>query len=490
MSYTPVIGIEIHVQLNTKTKLFCSCLNEYLPDSPNKNICPFCTGQPGALPVLNKEAVKKAIKFGVALDAKIPHKTRWDRKNYFYPDSPAGYQISQYDNPIVDGGAISFFVEEEAGGQMVEKTIHLTRAHLEGDAGKLLHVGNKSYADFNRSGCPLIEIVSEPEIQNSLQAMAYVAEMQLLVRTLGISDADLEKGQMRFDCNISLQNVDQKNANKLPDYKVEIKNINSIRSIGRAVEYEIIRQTKLLENGEMPAQETRGWRDDENKSVSQRSKEQAHDYRYFPEPDLQILVIQKDEIPTKVSLGILPMQKRKDYLEKGLNLQISNTFLTQPLVGDLFDQVVEFASNSNNKINDTFYKTASNLITGNLLGLATKTDTPIADILTLKQLFEVVNLLDGKKINNLSLQKILELLSGKSDLDVLEVATENGLIQVSDDTALQAFVDLVIKNNPTVVEQYKGGKVQVIGFLIGACMKESKSRGNPEKFKSLLEKSL
>jgi len=489
MSYTPVIGIEIHVQLNTKTKLFCSCLNEYVPDQPNKNICVFCTGQPGALPVLNKEAVKKAIKFGVALDAKIPEKTRWDRKNYFYPDSPAGYQISQYDNPIVEGGAISFFVEENTG-EVVEKTIHLTRAHLEGDAGKLLHVGDKSYADFNRSGCPLIEIVSEPEIRTSQEAMAYVAEMQLLVRTLGISDADLEKGQMRFDCNISLQSPEQKEANKLPDYKVEIKNINSIRSIGRAVEFEIIRQTNLLKNGETPAQETRGWRDDENKSVSQRSKEQAHDYRYFPEPDLQILEIQKDEIPSKDSLGVLPMQKRKNYMQKGLNLQVANTFLSQPLVGDLFDKLLEFASQPDQVTGETFHKTAANLITGNLLAMAGKTDTPIANLLSLKQLFEVVDLLDSKKLNNLSLQKILELLSGNSDLDALEIATENGLIQVSDDTALQAFVDLVIKNNPQVVEQYRGGKVQVIGFLIGACMKESKGRGNPEKFKLLLEKSL
>lgn len=487
MTYTPVIGIEIHVQLNTKTKLFCSCLNEYIPDEPNKNICVFCTGQPGALPVLNKVAVQKAIKFGVALGSNIPEKTRWDRKNYFYPDSPAGYQISQYDNPIVEGGSISFFVEETEGGNIVEKTINLTRAHLEGDAGKLLHVGDKSYADYNRSGCPLIEIVSEPEIQNSQQAMAFVAEMQMLVRYLGISDADLEKGQMRFDCNISLQNEEQKQANKLPDYKVEVKNINSIRSIGRAVEFEIIRQTKLLENGEIPAQETRGWRDDENKSVSQRSKEQAHDYRYFPEPDLQILVIQKEDIPTKESLGILPMEKRKIYLEKGLHLQIANTFLTQPIVGNLFEDIIEFSTASKAEITDSFYKTAAIFVSGNLLGFAIKTDTEIAKVLTLKQLFDVITLLDSKKLNNLSLQKILELLNSNVELDAQEIAQENGLIQVSDDTALQAFVDLVIANNPSVVEQYKSGKIQVIGFLIGACMKESKGRGNPEKFKSLLE---
>lgn len=490
MSYTPVIGIEVHIQLNTKTKLFCSCLNQYLPDAPNSNICPFCTGQPGALPVLNKEAVKKAIKFGVAIGAKIPHKTRWDRKNYFYPDLPAGYQISQYDNPIVEGGSLNFFVEDEIAKESSLKTINITRAHLEADAGKLLHIGEKSYADYNRSGCPLIEIVSEPEIRTASEAMGYVAEMQLLVRTLGISDADLDKGQMRFDCNISLQNEAQKAANKLPDYKVEVKNINSIRSIGRAIEFEIIRQTKLLQNGEMPAQETRGWRDDDNKSVSQRSKEQAHDYRYFPEPDLQILIINKEDIPTKESLGILPMEKRTEYLEKGINLQIANTFLSQALVGNLFDNLVELVTTSGQKVSESFYKTASNLITGNLLALSLKQDLEIATILTLKQIYSLTDLLDNKKISNLALQKILELLIQKQELEVEAVATENGLIQVSDDTALQAFVDLVIKDNPAVVEQYKSGKVQVIGFLIGACMKESKGRGNPERFKNLLEKTL
>lgn len=490
MSYTPVIGIEIHIQLNTKTKLFCSCLNEYIPDEPNKNICEFCTGQPGALPVLNKMAVKKAIKFGVAVGANIPNKTRWDRKNYFYPDLPAGYQISQYDNPIVEGGSISFFVENK-DGKVEEKTINLTRAHLEADAGKLLHIGDHSYADYNRSGCPLIEIVSEPEIQNSAQAMAYVAEMQLLVRSLGVSDADLEKGQMRFDCNISLQNETEKAANKLPNYKVEVKNINSIRAIGRAVEFEIVRQTALLENGEMPAQETRGWRDDENKSVSQRSKEQAHDYRYFPEPDLQILVINPSDIPTIESLGELPMVKRKNYINNGLNLQIANTFLTQPVVGELFDLATNHATSQPDfKQGGNFYKTAANLITGSLLGLAIKSDIEIGNILTNQQIYDLVNLLDEKKINNLGLQKILEILNGNSDLKVLETAMENSLIQLSDDGSLQNFVDTVIQNNPAVIEQYKSGKVQVIGFLIGDCMKESKGQGNPEKFKTLLESSL
>jgi aspartyl-tRNA(Asn)/glutamyl-tRNA(Gln) amidotransferase subunit B len=338
--YYVIIGLETHVQLNTKTKLFCSCLNEYAPDQPNKNICPFCTGQPGALPLLNKEAVKKAIRFGVAIGAKIPSKTRWDRKNYFYPDLPAGYQISQYENPIVEGGKIEFFVEKEDTAQFEPSEVILTRAHLEADAAKLQHVGDKTLVDFNRSGCPLMEIVTEPVIRSGAQAMAYVSELQLLVRKLGVSNADLEKGQMRFDCNLSLQNQDEFDNNKLPVYRVETKNINSIRSLGRAIEFEIKRQSELLDKGIIPDQETRGWRDDRGISIVQRSKEDAMDYRYFPEPDLKILEILESDIPSKKDLQKTPNELRKLYLEMGLSHQIVNTFISQEAVGSYFEKVL------------------------------------------------------------------------------------------------------------------------------------------------------
>jgi aspartyl-tRNA(Asn)/glutamyl-tRNA(Gln) amidotransferase subunit B len=338
--YHPIIGLEIHVQLNTKTKLFCGCLNEYCPDQPNKNICPFCTGQPGALPQLNKEAVKKAIKFGLAVNAKIPESTRWDRKNYFYPDLPAGYQISQYDNPIVEGGQISFYIEDKKTGQFTESKVILTRAHLEADAGKMIHTGSKSFVDFNRSACPLIEIVTEPVVRNADQAMAFITELQLLVRKLGISDCDLEKGQMRFDCNLSLQTDEEFENNKLPNYRTETKNINSIRALGRAIEYEIKRQTKILNEGKRPVQETRGWKDDLNKSTSQRSKEDAMDYRYFPEPDLPIVLISQTDINELNVLPELPWIQRKRYTDLGLSIQQANTFVTNPEAGQLFDEVV------------------------------------------------------------------------------------------------------------------------------------------------------
>jgi aspartyl-tRNA(Asn)/glutamyl-tRNA(Gln) amidotransferase subunit B len=338
--FFPIIGLEIHVQLNTKTKLFCSCLNEYVPEKPNKNICPFCTGQPGALPLLNKSAVQKAIKFGVAVAAIIPAKTRWDRKNYFYPDLPTGYQISQYDNPIVEGGELNFWFENRESGKFEESKVQLTRAHLEADAAKLLHLGDKTLVDFNRSGCPLIEIVTEPVITSSEQAMAFVGELQLLVRKLGISDADMDKGQMRFDCNLSLRTLEQKEAGTLPNYRTETKNINSIRALGRAIEFEIKRQSTLLKDGIRPIQETRGWKDDKNLSVSQRSKEDAMDYRYFPEPDLPILEILPSDLPSLSDLPILPNIQRQKYLDMGLNLQTANTLVGQTEVGNYFEEVL------------------------------------------------------------------------------------------------------------------------------------------------------
>jgi aspartyl-tRNA(Asn)/glutamyl-tRNA(Gln) amidotransferase subunit B len=492
--YYPVIGLEVHVQLNSKTKLFCACLNEYAPDEPNKNICPFCTGQPGALPVLNKACVKKAIEFGVAVGGKIPEKTRWDRKNYFYPDLPAGYQISQYDNPIVEGGKIEFYIENKTSGEFVQKSVNLTRAHLEADAAKLLHAGGKTMVDFNRSAAPLIEIVSEPEIHSAAEAMGYVSELQLLVRRLGISDGDMDKGQMRFDCNLSLQNDEEHSNNKLPKYRTETKNINSIRALGRAIEYEIKRQTELLNEGITPKQETRGWKDDLNKSDSQRSKEDAMDYRYFPEPDLQILVIKPEDKPSLSDLPELPAIQRKRYQDLGINLQISNTFVTQSEVGEFFDKVIvdpelqELYSKSK-----TIIKTAANIITGNLIALSTKLELPISALISTHNLINLADLFENDKINNQGIIKTIDYLVENREnkaLEAEEIAATHGWLQVSDEGALLLVVNEVIANNPKVVEEYKSGKVQVIGFLVGQCMKASKGAGNPKKFTELLEKTL
>ncbi len=478
--YHPIIGIETHIQLNTITKLFCSCLNEFTPDNPNKNICPFCTGQPGALPILNKAAVKKSIRFGTAVSATIPDKTRWDRKNYFYPDSPAGYQISQYDNPIVEGGKIHFYSENKSNGQFEKHVVNLTRAHLEGDAGKLIHVGTKSLVDYNRSGCPLLEIVSEPELTTAEMAMGYVSELQLIARRIGISDADMDKGQMRFDCNISMRNEGEVESNKLPSYKVEVKNINSVRALGRAIESEIKRQTEILNSGETPVQETRGWRDDLNKSDSQRSKEDAMDYRYFPEPDLQILEIQSTDRLTLRDLPELPDTQRQRYINAGLSIQTANTFVSQDKVGDFFDT---FNSSNNSK-------TLANIISIQLIALSEKHEKPIQSLVSISNLESLVTVVDEKRINNQGLQKALEILIIEPTKTTDEVLREHNLIQVSDTNILERIVDLVIQNNSIQVDQYKAGKTQVIGFLIGQCMKESKGSGNPQVFSGILRDKL
>jgi aspartyl-tRNA(Asn)/glutamyl-tRNA(Gln) amidotransferase subunit B len=311
--------------------------------------------------------------------------------------------------------------------------------------------------------------------------MAFVAELQLLVKTLGISEANMDKGQIRFDCNLSLQTQDQFDNNKLPDYKVEIKNINSIRSLGRAIEYEIIRQAKLLDDNLKPSQETRGWKDDLNKSVSQREKEQAHDYRYFPEPDLRILEIQRSDIPT--DLPELPSQKRAKYMDLGLNLQQANTFVTQPEVGKYFEQSIE-------NQNLDLLKPIANIISVNLLGLATKTQKSIWELISTDQLVELVKLFKENKISNQGLQTALEKATASPDKTILEIVEQENLLQISDDSLLEKIADLVIANNPNQVSQYKAGKIQIIGFLVGNCMKESKGQGNPAKFKEILERKL
>ena len=482
--YRVVIGLETHIQLNTTTKLFCSCKNEYTPTNPNSNICEFCTGQPGALPLLNQAAVQKAIILGVALGSTIPQVTRWDRKNYFYPDLPSGYQISQYDHPIVQGGAIEFYIENRENGSFEPSSVQITRAHLESDAAKLIHAGGKTMVDFNRSGCPLIEIVTEPVIHTKEQAMAYVSEMQLLVRTLNISDADMEKGQMRFDCNISLQNEDEQASNILPKYRSEIKNINSVRALGRAIEYEMIRQKELLDTGILPDQETRGWDDDKGISTSQRSKEDAMDYRYFPEPDILPLVITQADIKNLSAIPTLPSKRRQSYLDKGLSMQTANIFVERNEVGTVFDEA------ATGKKGDTI-KTIANIVSGNLLSLHEQyPEKPFGKLVKVSDIAALAELFEQDKINNKALTTALEQLSQNPDSSLETILQQHSLLQVNDDTVLQAFVDAVISSNPEPVAEFRAGKEQVIGFLVGLCMKESHGKGNPQKFGELLKQTL
>jgi len=488
MTYHPIIGLEVHIQLNTQTKLFCSCLNEYTPNQPNKNICEFCTGQPGTLPLLNQEAVKKAIRFGVAVGGRIPEKTLWDRKNYFYPDLPAGYQISQNDNPIVQAGVVNYYVENKQTGEYTPARVELNRAHLEMDAAKLIHAGGKSLVDFNRSGAPLLEVVSEPVITSAEEAMAYVKELQLLARKLDISEANMEMGQMRFDCNISLQNPDQKQAQQLPNYKVEIKNINSISTIGKAIEYEIKRQTEILEEGGRPAQETRGWRDDLGISQSQRTKEEALDYRYFPERDLPVLIINPSDIPLLEEIPKLPFAYREEYQQQGLSLAIANVFLNQEDVGELYQKCFELIEVENSEI----CKTIAHIITGKLINLADTQEKAINTLISEKNILALAEYFTENKISNKGLQQAIDLLV-KADYEkatTQEIIQTNNLLQISDLVTIGAFADEVIEENEKAVKDYQSGKTGVIGFLVGQVLKKSKGKANPKIAEEVLGKKL
>jgi aspartyl-tRNA(Asn)/glutamyl-tRNA(Gln) amidotransferase subunit B len=484
MSWRLVIGIETHIQLNTQTKLFCSCANDYDPNNPNSNICEFCTGQPGALPILNKEAVKKTIILGVALGAKIPKITKWDRKNYFYPDSPNGYQITQLDQPLIKGGNIEFYIENKENGSFTESSVAINRAHLEGDAGKLLHAMGKTMIDFNRSTCPLVEVVSDPVIHSKEQAMAYVSELQLLVRKIGVSFADMEKGQMRFDVNISLQDDLEQAQNKLPGYRIEIKNINSVRSVGRVIEYETARQLALLQSGVTPGQETRGWDDEKGISILQRSKEDAMDYRYFPEPDIPPLKLEAKDIPSIQDIAVIPSAYRKELLDLGIPLQTINTFLTQSNFGNYFDSVKHTIQSHD------LLRTFANLLTSNVSSVIGESDKQPSEVISSSELIEVATLFETEQINNKGVATIIELKHTGDARSIQDIITEEQLLQVNDDSILQVFVDVVVSTNEKAVEDVRAGKEQAIGSLIGQCMKESKGQGNPQKFRELLRKKI
>jgi aspartyl-tRNA(Asn)/glutamyl-tRNA(Gln) amidotransferase subunit B len=481
MTYRLIVGLETHIQLNTNTKLFCRCLNAYSPNEPNSNICEFCTGQPGSLPILNKQAILKAMKLGVALGSNIPRMTTFDRKNYFYPDLPNGYQITQYSEPIVAGGELSFLVEDRDTGEYIEDKVIITRAHLETDAAKLIHSGGKTMVDFNRSGAPLLEIVTEPVIHSKETAAAYLTELQLLVRTLDVADADMEKGQMRCDCNISLQTAEEESKGDLPAYRVELKNINSIRALVRSIQYEIERQTKIRDEGNLPKQETRGWDDEAGRSLSQREKEHANDYRYFPEPDVPPVKISVEDIPSLDSLPELPHHRRARYRAQGLNLQQTMLFTSQKDVGDFFDQCYIIADPSESY--DA--RSIANIISSNVLS-AVSEDEVVSKVYSPKQIIDLTKYFENNSINNQSLAKALSLIRNNLEMSVDDVLSEHSLMQVNDESILEVFVDIVLQNNTSQVEQYRSGKEQVMGYLVGQCMKESKGRGNAAIFKDLL----
>lgn len=472
--YEVVIGLEVHAQLKTKSKIFAPDGTEF-GQEPNTQTSPITLGMPGVLPVLNKEAVNMGILTGLALNCQIPERCKFDRKQYFYPDLPKGYQISQYDEPICVNGYL------EIGG----KKIGITRAHLEEDAGKLVHAGadglagsSYSLVDLNRAGTPLLEIVSEPDMRSSAEARAYMEELRNIVRYIGVCDGNLEEGSMRCDANISIM---PKGSNKFGT-RAEIKNVNSFSALQRAIEYEIDRQIEIVEEGGEVVQETRLWDDNAKETRSMRGKEDAHDYRYFPEPDLKPLVISREWVQEiKDKMPELPAQKRARYQSLGLSEYDANVVVEQMELALFFDKVLELGANA---------KTAVNFIMGEIAAYLKEEKLELAQTkLTPENLAELISLIEkGTISNNIGKQIIIDMMqTGKAASKIVE---EKGLSQITDEGAIKEIVQKVVDANPNQVAAYKGGKVQLFGFFVGQVMKETKGRANPKTVNELLKELL
>jgi aspartyl-tRNA(Asn)/glutamyl-tRNA(Gln) amidotransferase subunit B len=470
-SYEAVIGLECHVQLATHSKMFCGCSPEYSGAPPNTHVCPVCLGMPGVLPVINRTAVEYTVLTGLALNAEIPAATKFDRKNYPYPDLVKGYQISQYDLPLVKGG----WIEVTADGQT--RRIKLERVHLEEDTGKLTHVSGGSLVDFNRSGVPLMEMVSQPDLRTPTEAREYLRKLRTILRTLGVSDADMEKGQLRCDVNVSLRPIGQAALGT----KVEVKNLNSFRSVQRALEYEIVRQAAALDAGETIPQETRGWLEDRGVTVSQRSKEEAHDYRYFPEPDLPPIFISSDWVAElRGRLPELPDARRARYMSTfGLGLADADALSVDQWAARLFEDTVAAGADA---------KKAANWIQNDVARLR---DDSSGDghMFQAPHLAELLRLVDDGVIGISAARQVLPTVyaSGKPPRAVVE---ELGLAQVSDTAELEGAVRSVLDANAAAVADYRAGKLTAINFLKGQVMKATRGKANPAVAEDLLKRLL
>ncbi|MFD0871084.1 glutamyl-tRNA(Gln) amidotransferase subunit B [Chlamydia abortus] len=472
--YETVIGLEVHVELHTKSKIFCGCSTSF-GAPPNSQTCPICLGHPGVLPVLNKQAVEYAMKAAMALNCQVATDTKFDRKNYFYPDSPKAYQISQYDKPIGEHG----WIEIEVNGET--KRIGINRLHLEEDAGKLQHVdgGYASLVDFNRVGTPLIEIVSEPDIRTPEEARAYLEKLKAIMQYCEVSDVKMEEGSLRCDANISIRPYGQEKFGT----KAELKNMNSFRGVQRGLEYEEIRQAEVLDRGEKVVQETRRWDEAQGKTISMRSKEEAHDYRYFPDPDLVMLHID-DEWKTRVrnSIPELPDARKARYTsEYGLPSYDAEVLTSSKELADFFEESLGYTKDA---------KAVSNWMMGELLGYLNANNLELSDVkITGKGLGEMIGLIEkgtiSSKIAKTVFKEMIE--TGKEPGQIVE---EKGLVQISDEGAIKAIVDKVVDSNPQSVADFKAGKDRAVGFLVGQVMKETKGKANPGVVNKLIMERL
>jgi aspartyl-tRNA(Asn)/glutamyl-tRNA(Gln) amidotransferase subunit B len=465
--YEAVIGIEVHCQLRTASKMFCACSTAYDGAAPNSHTCPVCLGLPGALPVINRRAVEHVLATGLAIEATTPDATRWDRKNYFYPDLPKGYQISQYDLPLASAGRLTI---ETSDGPF---TVGITRAHLEEDTAKLVHAtdasGRKvSLVDFNRSGAPLMEIVTDPDIRTAEQARRYAEELQLLLRTIGASDADMERGQMRVEANVSLR----ARGTEAYGTRVEVKNMNSFRSVERAIEFEIDRQAAALDAGEPLIQETRGWSDDRGETYRMRSKETSDDYRYFPEPDLPPLHVDRAWLDSlRGSLPELPAARRSRFQSSlGLGAYDAAVLTADPDATTLFEATLAADPSLT-------AKAVANWVTGEYLRLRNSAGTDAAVQVVPAELAAIVRALEDGAISRSNAKEVLEAHATTGELAAAIIAAR-GFQQISDAGALGTAVDEVLAANPAAVADYRAGKVQAVGFLVGQVMKATRGQAN------------
>ncbi len=481
MEYEPVIGLEIHAELATHSKMFCSCANNPDEARPNVNVCPVCLGHPGTLPAANADAIKKVVLVGLALGGTIPDVSQFDRKNYFYPDLPKGYQISQYEHPIVKAGTIIL---------SSKKQIQITRVHLEEDAASLLHdkEGN-TLVDFNRAGIPLMELVTEPDLRSASEAREAAEELQLIFQYVGASRARMEKGEMRVEANVSIRPKDEETFGT----KVELKNINSFKAVERAIEYEIERQKNLLAKGDTVRQETRGWDNTKGETVSRRVKESAHDYRYFPEPDLPLLYL--SEIKKEVSklLPELPAQKRERFQkEYGLDAEAIEIFIRSKKMAEFFEEsaseLKEWLSESRENNAFEAYKLLRNYMLSDLIRTLDERNLSI-EIMKMdpENFAELITLVHEKKISSRGAKDLLSYMVEHGG-DPIEIAKDKDLFQTSDSSELEAIVKKVFEENPTAVAEYKSGKTNALQFLVGQAMKASRGKGNPEVIRELLTK--
>jgi aspartyl-tRNA(Asn)/glutamyl-tRNA(Gln) amidotransferase subunit B len=487
IEYETVIGLEVHVQLRTRSKMYCRCSTDYANTPPNTHVCPICMGMPGVLPVINRQAVEYTVMTALALNCEIPENAKFDRKNYPYPDLMKGYQISQYDMPLSRNGRLEIDVEGE------RKHIGITRVHLEEDVAKLVHRQNEagetySLVDVNRAGVPLMEIVSEPDIRSPEEARQYLMKLRQILRYIGVSEANMEEGSFRCDANISLRPV---GATELGP-KVEVKNMNSFRAVFRALSFEVERQREELQASQTPVQETRGWVEDAGRTVSQRTKEYAHDYRYFPEPDLPPLRLDRGYVESiRAALPELADAKRQRFMaEYGLSEYEADLLTETRARADFFDTCLSPLAGAEPETLKQRAKAVSNWMLGDFARLLNQQGIDVEEAkVEPRSLYDMISLIEEGAISGKSAKAVFDVMfkTGKPPADVVR---ELGLTQISGEEEIAVVIDKVLAENPKAVEDYRSGKAEAAKFLIGQVMKETRGRANPGIVNELLQKKL